>query len=298
MATAQQRGSSLSHDLRRIRETQVKVSGRIQEIRDQLKKIEDSIPPADKFVPQSATCMSGELRIWCIRYVKAPPSKLQDDLRTELARLSHQIKTLRLREKKLTHQAGVRQKASRLSMQFDQRLTEALKDAEKEGSLDESELSELLEGSEKVLMNYVNILRGSPSIENVDAVLKHLTTPSLLGADTSSGKSAEAFSALAEASDTLTKGAQADFDKVPSVANFDRLLSRVVLGQQLGGTTTWSLKKPLSANTTHSVVQGDTLSGIAEKYYGDQSSWPTIYMENFTKLDPAKLQVGTVLKIP
>ncbi len=298
MATAQQRGSSLSHDLRSIRETQVKVSGRIQEIRDQLKKIEDSIPAADKFVPQSATCMSGELRIWCIRYVKAPPSKLQDDLSTELARLSQQMKRLRLREKKLTHQAGMRQKASRLSMQFDQRLTEALKDAEKEGSLDESELSELLEGSEKVLMNYVNILRGSPSIENVDAVLKHLTTPSLLGADTSSGKSAEAFSALADASDTLTQGAQADFDKVPSVANFDRLLSRVALGQQLGGSTTWNLKKPLSVNTTHSVVQGDTLSGIAEKYYGDQSSWPTIYLENFTKLDPAKLQIGAILNIP
>ncbi len=62
MATAQQRGSSLSHDLRSIREAQVKVSGRIQELRDQLKKIEDSIPPADQFVPKSDVCMSGELR--------------------------------------------------------------------------------------------------------------------------------------------------------------------------------------------------------------------------------------------
>ena len=162
--------------------------------------------------------------------------------------------------------------------------------AQQRGSSLSHDLRSIREAQVKI-SGRIQEIRGSPSIENVDAVLKHLATPSLLGADTSSRKSAEAFSAL-------TEGAQADFDEVPSVANFDRLLSRVALGQQLGGTTTWSLKEPLSVNTTHSVVQGDTLSGIAEKYYRNQSSWPTIYLENFTKLDPAKLQVGTVLKVP
>lgn len=50
---------------------------------------------------------------------------------------------------------------------------------------------------------------------------------------------------------------------------------------------------------THTVVSGDTLAGISRKYYRKASEWQKIAQANKDILpDPAKLQVGMVLKIP
>lgn len=49
----------------------------------------------------------------------------------------------------------------------------------------------------------------------------------------------------------------------------------------------------------HAVVAGDTLSGIAKKYYGDASKYPRIFDANRDQLnDPDKIKVGQRLKIP
>lgn len=54
-----------------------------------------------------------------------------------------------------------------------------------------------------------------------------------------------------------------------------------------------------SQNTenTYRVVQGDTLWGIAAKFYRDGSKWPVIAQINNIK-NPKGLQIGTLLKIP
>ena len=50
---------------------------------------------------------------------------------------------------------------------------------------------------------------------------------------------------------------------------------------------------------THVVVSGDTLSKIAQKYYGDASLYQQIFEANRDILkDPNKIQVGQKLKIP
>lgn len=59
------------------------------------------------------------------------------------------------------------------------------------------------------------------------------------------------------------------------------------------GSTAWD------ATQWHEVVRGDTLSKIAEKYYGD----PGLYMQIFeankdTLTDPNMIKVGQKLRIP
>lgn len=50
---------------------------------------------------------------------------------------------------------------------------------------------------------------------------------------------------------------------------------------------------------THTVVRGDTLSGIAKQYYGKAGSWPILFDANRDKLDnPDLIHPGQVLKVP
>ncbi len=49
----------------------------------------------------------------------------------------------------------------------------------------------------------------------------------------------------------------------------------------------------------HEVVKGDTLSKIAEKYYGDPSLYPQIFEANKDILkDPNLIKIGQKLRIP
>jgi LysM repeat protein len=48
----------------------------------------------------------------------------------------------------------------------------------------------------------------------------------------------------------------------------------------------------------HTVVAGDTLPKIAQKYYGDSSKWRVIYEANKDKIVRGQLLPGTVLEIP
>lgn len=49
---------------------------------------------------------------------------------------------------------------------------------------------------------------------------------------------------------------------------------------------------------THTVVQGDTLPKLAEKYYGDAKKWKIIYDANKDKTVRGQILPGTVLEIP
>ncbi|PKK92329.1 MAG: hypothetical protein CVV64_02635 [Candidatus Wallbacteria bacterium HGW-Wallbacteria-1] len=52
-----------------------------------------------------------------------------------------------------------------------------------------------------------------------------------------------------------------------------------------------------AAVTTHSVVTGDTLSGIARKYYGNASLWPEL--QRYNSISNADLIYnGTQIKVP
>ena len=56
---------------------------------------------------------------------------------------------------------------------------------------------------------------------------------------------------------------------------------------------------PGGAANTYTVMAGDTLSGIAKKFYGDANDYMEIFNANKDQLsDPDKIKPGQVLKIP
>jgi nucleoid-associated protein YgaU len=55
---------------------------------------------------------------------------------------------------------------------------------------------------------------------------------------------------------------------------------------------------PESAPRTHTVQQGDSLSRLAQRYYGSGNAWPQLLEANPTLTNPNRLLVGTVLTIP
>ena len=56
---------------------------------------------------------------------------------------------------------------------------------------------------------------------------------------------------------------------------------------------------PPTTPTTYTVQAGDTLSGIARRFYGNANEYMDIFNANRDQLsDPDKIQVGQVLKIP
>jgi nucleoid-associated protein YgaU len=60
-----------------------------------------------------------------------------------------------------------------------------------------------------------------------------------------------------------------------------------------------ALLDPFHGFAQHTVVAGDTLSGIAQQWYGDASLWPRLFEANRHQLtDPDLILVGQVLRIP
>lgn len=65
----------------------------------------------------------------------------------------------------------------------------------------------------------------------------------------------------------------------------------------VAGTPPQPERPPVPA--THTVVAGDTLSAISQKYYGTPARWRDIYNANrVTMSSPSALKIGMVLKLP
>jgi nucleoid-associated protein YgaU len=60
-----------------------------------------------------------------------------------------------------------------------------------------------------------------------------------------------------------------------------------------------SIKPGYTSYTSYEVVAGDTLSGIAEQFYGTQGDWPVVFAANRDIIDdPDLIFPGQVLRIP
>jgi len=69
-----------------------------------------------------------------------------------------------------------------------------------------------------------------------------------------------------------------------------------------GGARTTSTRSTLAAESsnsprTHKVASGETFSSIAAKYYGSEKNWRIVAEAN-PLVDPARLKVGQVIKVP
>ena len=100
-----------------------------------------------------------------------------------------------------------------------------------------------------------------------------------------------AFNAAVETKNTLNQIAVEQPAPRPAGA-------AVSFDKPLGGSP-GAMQSGASEHRLHDVVSGDTLSGLAKKYYGDASKYHTIFEANRDQLnDPDKIRVGQKLKIP
>jgi nucleoid-associated protein YgaU len=59
----------------------------------------------------------------------------------------------------------------------------------------------------------------------------------------------------------------------------------------------WILRIP--TDELYTVVAGDTLRRIAQRFYGDENQWPRIFDENRDQIsNPDQIFPGQVLRIP
>ena len=75
------------------------------------------------------------------------------------------------------------------------------------------------------------------------------------------------------------------------LGNYDRVAIPSTFGS--------ALLNPYRGFAQYTVVGGDTLSGIAQRYYGDAGKWPVIYEANRYQIqNPDRIFAGQVLRIP
>ena len=68
---------------------------------------------------------------------------------------------------------------------------------------------------------------------------------------------------------------------------------------QSGGSSTAPSANPAPAETTYTVISGDSLSKISQHYYGDANQWRRIWEANRDQIkNPDLIHPGQVLKIP
>jgi len=75
--------------------------------------------------------------------------------------------------------------------------------------------------------------------------------------------------------------------------------ARAAAGQAAAESSSQPTSAPGGAANTYTVQAGDTLSGIAKKFYGNANDYMDIFNANKDQLsDPDKIKPGQVLKIP
>ena len=96
----------------------------------------------------------------------------------------------------------------------------------------------------------------------------------------------------------LTMGAPLPKRFIPTTASTSPVAPRVPLSPIPRPSVTRTARTPApSAARTHTVQPGDTLSELAERYYGSHQRWSIIVSSN-PGLDPDRLRVGQSLVIP
>jgi hypothetical protein len=276
--------------LQSVRSAQKKVNVRINKILEQLKRLE-SEPGTPPWVSFRRVDTVKELQS------KGPP--LRQALKQDLILLKSHLRDLDRKSAGIKSGAAY-QSAQQSSRDYKKQLDEALREAEKNGQLPEDELAQLRTGAEKVVQRFVGMLNASPTGKNMDRVLEELEIPLILGSDIERGVCGDAMTAVAHAAEKIVEQKDNAFRNNPTADNLDKLLQSKETAQQTGGKTPDKPKGWKPANTTHPVVLGDTLSAIAEHYYGNKSFWDVIYYENYDLIrdDVRNLRIGIILKIP
>jgi nucleoid-associated protein YgaU len=75
--------------------------------------------------------------------------------------------------------------------------------------------------------------------------------------------------------------------------------TQIVVGPAPGAEPPTPVQPAPKPAGSYTVKKGDTLSALAQRFYGDESRWPEIYAANRDKIaDPHWIYPGQVFSIP
>jgi nucleoid-associated protein YgaU len=194
-------------------------------------------------------------------------------------------------------QAHAQQKANRAQTGFKNKVLELLRDSEKQGYLNDTDVRELITEGEQALNGLIGVLDANPSPQNAIGVLDAVSGLMQLGWG-SDGAADKAFQSLAKAAQQVYEQADRAFRRTPSSSNFQKLLRARQQLQFAGGTPKDRPDGWRPAGKSHTTQPGDTLSGLSQRYYGSPSYWDVIYLENLGIMDVDRLPPRVPLRIP
>ncbi len=275
--------SHVSGQVQSIRDLKREIWKTIRELQKDLKKAKD-IPESTPFISFKVAKSIADLRGDSVSY--------HDALRKDIKKLRAWLRTLSASEAR-----AIRRPALRAGKAFRARAEEVIRNAEKDGSLDGEELASLQKEAESVVNMWARALRQAPTTKNMEATLKALEDAAAIGADGCE----EGFEALIYGSAKMQSGAVKKFRSNPTKENLAAVLKTIQVNQSVGGESDlFGGRTGKGTLASHTVGPGDTLSGLAQRYYRDMGQWDIIYFHNYGVIggDPDTLMRGVVLEIP
>ncbi len=187
-------------------------------------------------------------------------------------------------------------------------IKKALLEAEKkmlkneDDPLAQSLLKAASEAADKMLENSIAQLNENPSEKNLRVMLGDWAASQSLGSEKEERLADEAMKAAVKATTIIKNQTEKEFRRAPIKENFRNLLSKMALHQFVGGSDEDPLKgvNRLLPPGKYTVIAGDTLSKISEKYYGSPGYWDVIYLSNLGLIgkNPDVIRPGITLDIP
>ena len=156
--------------------------------------------------------------------------------------------------------------------------------------------------ADKMFEKSIVEVNANPSEKTLRALFGDLSASQLLGSEQEERLTEEAMKAAVKATKILKDKTEKEFRHVPTKDNFKKFLNKMALHQFVGGSDEDPLRgvNRLLPPGKYTVIPGDSLSQISEKYYGSPGYWDVIYLSNLGLIgnNPDVIRPDIMLDIP
>jgi len=187
-------------------------------------------------------------------------------------------------------------------------IKQALTEAQKKMLVNEDDpqaqslLKAASKAADKMLDKSIDEVNANPSEKTLRVMFGDLAASQLLGSEQEERLTDEAMKAAVKATKIIKDKTEKEFRRVPTKENLRKLLNKMALHQLVGGSDEDPLHgvNRLLPPGKYTVIPGDSLSKISEKYYGSPGYWDVIYLSNLGLIgnNPDVIRPGITLDIP
>jgi len=187
-------------------------------------------------------------------------------------------------------------------------IKKALLEAEKKMLVNEDDpkaqslLKAASKAADKMLEKSIDEANANPSEKTLRVMFGDLAASQLLGSEQEEQLTEKGMKAAVKCTKILKDKTEREFRRVPIKENFKKFLDKIALHQAVGGSYEDPLRgvNRLLPPGKYTVVPGDSLSKISEKYYGVPGYWDVIYLANYGLIgkNPDVIRPGITLDIP